>query len=193
MTQAALVRVLRTGAAWVRKRNGQRSQGLVEFAFIAPVLLYLIFGTIDLGRLFYTYSALAAATREGARILTLDSQDQSDCAALTNMKKAGEAFPLLVDPNSTQSAESGHQNPDQDTTGFSPPPSGRAYVYVYPAAATGDPPDDPANCSSLTIVRPHGSTVWVQAEYNFNPITPGISTLVPSGITIKLIAVDTVE
>lgn len=182
-----------TGFARFRGRRGQVSQGLVEFAFVAPVLLYLIFGTIDLGRLFYTYAALAAATRQGARILTLDSQDQTDCAALATMEKAGKAFPLLPDPASTQSGESGHQNPDQDPTASTSPPLGTAYMYIYPAAATADPPDDPANCSSQVIVRPHGSTVWVQAEYNFNPITPGISRLIPSGIVIRLVAVDTVE
>jgi TadE-like protein len=171
-----------------RGRRGQRSQGLVEFAFVAPVLLFMIFGTIDIGRLIYTYSALAAATREGARILTLDSQDNTDCAALVEMEQAGKAFPLLADPKSNYNDETGHQNPDQDATGYTQPPLGTAYIYIYPSATA-----DPSNCTTGPIVRSHGNTVWVQAIYSFNPITPGISALAPNGIQIKLIAVDTIE
>ena len=47
--------------------TGQRSQALIEFALISPVLLLLVFGIIDIGRAVFYYDTLAHAAREGAR------------------------------------------------------------------------------------------------------------------------------
>jgi Flp pilus assembly protein TadG len=44
---------------------------MIEFAIVFPVLLLLFAGTAELGRLFYTYTTLAKATRGGARYLSL--------------------------------------------------------------------------------------------------------------------------
>jgi len=44
---------------------------MIEFAIVFPVLLLLFAGTTELGRLFYTYTTLAKATRGGARYLSL--------------------------------------------------------------------------------------------------------------------------
>src|SRR5437016_757404 len=44
-------------AKWFR---GQRSQGLTEFALIAPIILLLTFGIIDFGRGLYFYITLHA-------------------------------------------------------------------------------------------------------------------------------------
>src|SRR5258708_35695695 len=48
-------------------RGGQRSQALIEFALISPVLLLLLFGIIDIGRAVFYYDTLGQAAREGAR------------------------------------------------------------------------------------------------------------------------------
>ncbi len=45
----------------------QRGQSLAEFALLLPLLLTILFGTIDLGRAFYTYVSLTNAAREAAR------------------------------------------------------------------------------------------------------------------------------
>ncbi len=50
---------------WFRS---QRSQGMTEFAIIAPVLLLLTFGIIDFGRGLYFYITLQQAANEGARV-----------------------------------------------------------------------------------------------------------------------------
>src|SRR5690348_14249518 len=54
-----------TIAGWFRS---QRSQGLTEFAIIAPVILLLTFGIIDFGRGLYMYITLQQAANEGARV-----------------------------------------------------------------------------------------------------------------------------
>lgn len=42
-------------------------QGLVEFAIALPVIMLVILGTIEFGRLMITYTAIASASREAAR------------------------------------------------------------------------------------------------------------------------------
>ncbi len=49
--------------AFLRDRAGQ---GLVELALIAPLLLLLILGTVDLGRGFYYASGISSAARAAA-------------------------------------------------------------------------------------------------------------------------------
>src|SRR5207249_1891340 len=49
-------------------QSGQRSQALIEFALVSPVLLLLLFGVIDLGRAIFYYDTINHAAREGARV-----------------------------------------------------------------------------------------------------------------------------
>ena len=53
-----------------RKHICLRAQALVEFALILPILLVLIIGAMDLGRVFYFKIVLTNAAREGANILS---------------------------------------------------------------------------------------------------------------------------
>jgi Flp pilus assembly protein TadG len=54
-----------------RLRRLEAGQAVVEFALILPVLVLITMGILDLGRVFYTYEALANAAREGARYCAL--------------------------------------------------------------------------------------------------------------------------
>lgn len=57
----------------------EQGQGLVEFAFVATVLLVLVVGLVDLGRALFTYMALRDAAQEGA---TYGSIYPSESAAI---------------------------------------------------------------------------------------------------------------
>jgi len=50
-----------------QRLHDERGVAVVEFALVAPLLLILIFGIIDLGRAYSTLNQLAASAREGAR------------------------------------------------------------------------------------------------------------------------------
>jgi Flp pilus assembly protein TadG len=50
-----------------RLRRDERGAALVELAFALPVLLLIVWGIIDFGRLLITANQLASAVREGAR------------------------------------------------------------------------------------------------------------------------------
>lgn len=48
--------------------KAERSQSMVEFALIAPILFVIIFGIIDFGRGLYYYIAIQNAANEGGRV-----------------------------------------------------------------------------------------------------------------------------
>ena len=50
-------------------------QSLIEFALVLPVLLLLIIGAMDIGRMFFTKIVLTNAAREGANYLALNKDD----------------------------------------------------------------------------------------------------------------------
>jgi Flp pilus assembly protein TadG len=54
-------------------RGRSRGQSLIEFAFLAPVMMLLILGMIDLGRGFYYQTELTDAARDAARVLIAPS------------------------------------------------------------------------------------------------------------------------
>jgi Flp pilus assembly protein TadG len=56
-----------------RLRGDQKGQALVEFALVAPVLLLLLLGIIDLARAWNVYQVLTDAGREGARLAVVDN------------------------------------------------------------------------------------------------------------------------
>lgn len=45
----------------------ERAQGMVEFALVIPLLLVLMLGIIEVGRLLFIYSSVNSASREAAR------------------------------------------------------------------------------------------------------------------------------
>lgn len=47
--------------------NKQGGQGMLEFALILPILLLLVFGIIEMGRLLFIYVAVTTTSREAAR------------------------------------------------------------------------------------------------------------------------------
>lgn len=72
-----------------RKFSLQRGQSLAETAIVFPILLLLLSGLLDLGRLYYVYVGLQDATGEAAIFLAVNpecetSADGADCADPNN-------------------------------------------------------------------------------------------------------------
>jgi Flp pilus assembly protein TadG len=94
-------------AWWPRRHAGIRPPGqdgrkpgvsLVEFALATPLLLLLMVGTIDLGRMFFDYIELRSAAIEGA---TYGSRNPSNTGGITaevinNGVPAGTAVSVSV-------------------------------------------------------------------------------------------------
>jgi Flp pilus assembly protein TadG len=58
--------------------RSERGAELIEFALVAPILIFIIAGIIDFGMMFRTYEAVTNAAREGARVGVLPGYDAPD-------------------------------------------------------------------------------------------------------------------
>ncbi len=73
------------------KKN--RGQAMVEFALVLPILLLLLFGMIEFGRVFHEYLVVTHAAREGARVATLGG---TDAEILSSVNIAADSVPATV-------------------------------------------------------------------------------------------------
>ncbi len=86
---------------FIRARK-EKGQSLVELAIILPLLLLILLGIIDFGRVFYSYVTITNASREGARYGALHPGwvDENDNANPNNVKfhviqEAANTVPIL--------------------------------------------------------------------------------------------------
>ena len=80
--------VKRSHARFIRDERGS---SIVELAIVFPILLLLFVGVAEIGRLFYTYTTLAKATKMGARFLTTEKDAESTTDATKVAVKARAA------------------------------------------------------------------------------------------------------
>lgn len=139
----------------------RKAQSLVEFALILPLLLLLIFGLIDTGRLLFQYSMVTNAAREGARYgvatgesdITANTLRFADCAGIEAAAQ-GVAFLEGLDTISIQYDRG-------------------------PGSAAGSVATSCATLNANNIVN--GDRIVVTVTSTFSPVTP-LSPL--EGLTI---------
>jgi Flp pilus assembly protein TadG len=75
------------------KRRMQRQRGVaaVEFALVATILLMLVVGAMEMGRMLFYWNSAAEATRLGARMAVVC--DLNDAAIKTRMRQIFSALP----------------------------------------------------------------------------------------------------
>lgn len=74
----------------------QKGQSLVEFALVLPLLLLLICGIVDLGRLLFAYSSLNMTTQEAVRLGGLGKSKAAIEAYAKQHIRVGSASTLQV-------------------------------------------------------------------------------------------------
>ena len=84
-----------------RPRLRRRAAAAVEFAIVAPVLMLVILGTIEFGRMMMVLELLNNAARNGARLAVLSSSDtakvkQAVDDTLTNTTVSGATTTVQV-------------------------------------------------------------------------------------------------
>jgi Flp pilus assembly protein TadG len=163
-----------------KKTKKSRAQSLVEFTLVAPLLLLIVAVTVDFARVVYTYSAISAAARAGARTLSLKDQENTDCQVFKAVEAAAQGFNLGADPNSV----SGNPNPNNGgPSGPTLPPAGTGYVYVWPAVSTGQPPDGAGTCGGTGSPRFAANQVRdvaIEVQYGFKPWISIVADFVPN-------------
>jgi hypothetical protein len=80
------------GSARSRRTNGQ---ALVEFALVIPILLTLMMGIVDFGRLMFALVSISNASREASRYASVpgtgDTPQHIDCTGIASIAR-GSAF-----------------------------------------------------------------------------------------------------
>ncbi len=170
--------------------RGQRSQALVEFSLVAPIMLVILFSAVDVCRLLYTYTAISSAARDGARTASLSGSLFSDCQIIAEVEAVGQGFPVQMDPNSLV-GDSDPNNPSGSLQPSTPPPN-VGYAYIWPAVATAHPPDNNSSSGAQRAVSPTVKHVAVEVQYHFVPLLPFLGS-VTGNIIVKTISVVTVE
>ena len=168
--------------------RSERSQSIVEFALIAPVLLVLLFGIIDFGRLIYVYATLNQAVNEGARTAIKDSAVLPSNTDVQLSVRNHAADVSLANPCSN--------GPITTAT----PPANQGWIYI-----TEPNPPTTVEALSPTLQNAPGGQMWANAtgscsatnpahdhaalqvtiRYNFVPFTPLIQQLTANHIVIS--------
>ena len=172
-------------------RSSQRSQAIVEFALVAPVLLLLLFGVVDFGRIVYTYVTLNQAVNEGARTAIRDSALLPTNSAVEAAVKQHAVDVSLANPC-----------PNGPITSSVPPPN-QGWIYI-----TEPNPPSTAEPLAPTLENAPGGQMWsvangtcsatnpahdhaplqVTIRYNFVPFTPLIQQVTANNIIISAAA-----
>ncbi len=184
--------------------RSQRSQGLTEFAIIAPIILLLTFGVVDFGRALYVYITLQQAANEGARVAVRASYfvdpngsthnwpTNADVQAAVN----AHAIAVLLANPCQNGPIPNNGNPQGSPTR---PAANSGWVFITDPSAAGNgtpnaprgqvpfnPP--PPGCNDATAAdgnQPLKVTLW----YTFQPITPIIQQVVGNNIVITAYAI----
>ncbi len=131
----------------------RRSQGqsLVEFALVLPVLLLIVFGILDFGRAIYEYNTVADAARQANRTAIVDQ------TVATIQNKAISSAPVLA-----------MQASDVHVC---------FYVSTTLQTTCAASPFVADQCTSPPTI---GCLAFVTTSTTFRPITPIISSIVPT-------------
>jgi Flp pilus assembly protein TadG len=149
-------------AAGVRGgRKRQRGQSVVEFAIALPVMLWLLSGLFDLGRVSYYEITVADAARNAARVLASNDAGSgpgaaAGCAAAQEAAVNASAAPVCP--------SSGVQ-----------PAGGQVLVVI-------SCPDSNNACVGDPTGTVHGQPVTVDVYYGFRLLTPLVSSMAPGGV-----------
>ena len=171
-------------------RVSQRSQALIEFALISPVLLLLLFGIVDIGRAVFYYDALNHAAREGGRVAV-----RASTPLPTNADVLAAVTAQLLGAPVTEPCPQGPLT-------SAVPPANAAWLYVTepnpPATVETNPPANapggeysaPAS-GSCSAVNPAGRNAQLQVTLRFNLIliTPVIAQATANRIVITAAAI----
>jgi len=115
--------------------HSQRAQAIVEFAIVLPILMLLLIGLFEVGRMVYFYSAVTNASREAARYGSAsglgDNQviKYKDCTGIRDMARRSAYFVPL-------SMSVAYDGGPKAGVAATPTPFGTCTTAVYPGYIT---------------------------------------------------------
>jgi hypothetical protein len=172
-----------------RRRRGQESQALIEFALVSPLLLLLIFGIIDIGRAIFYYDTLNHAAREGARAAVQASNTMPTNTSVLNLVLGQVVGVSVTEPC------------PQGPISAGVPAANTAWLYITepnpPGSVETNPPmnapggEYPQSAGACSAVNPAGDNAPLQVTLRMNLvlITPVVAQLSSGRIVLTASAV----
>jgi len=149
-----------------RAQKKEMGQALVEMAITAPILILILSGLLDLGRVYYTFIALEEAAAEAALYLAIEP----DCPIDDDPLVTGDCD----DPNNAlyRGSTAGNQEFDAALVEWNiPADSTNVHGWPNTAANFVDPFDECGGSKGI------GCIVKIQLRYPFDFITPGMENM----------------
>jgi Flp pilus assembly protein TadG len=89
----------------INHEQAERERGAVavEFALVMPLLLLILFGTIEFGRVYSEWQVFNAAAREGARCAAVQATEFNQCDVATSIHDAAHSYANDLAPESSWS------------------------------------------------------------------------------------------
>ena len=159
----------------IKANNKSAAQAMAEFALVLPILLLVMYGLLEVGRLLFIWASVNTASRQAVRYGsaiglvdtngdgTLDTEHYRDCDGILAAANRVAFITTFTDVNITyDGGVDGSGNPIQITNPL-----------------TIDPDPETASANTCNLVRALGETpiqngdrisVFVQAE--FSPVIP---------------------
>lgn len=154
MSAVAALVARRTAAGASARRSRSRGQSLVEFAFVLPVIAFMVFAFVDVGRAVFAFNTVTNAAREAARVAAVSQLDPVSGPWKCQSDRPVES---LVSPNWTFRGCA-------MTAGAALGVKGTDVTVAY-----ATPPGTTLECSPNLNV---GCLVTITVHANFVPITP---------------------
>lgn len=80
-----------------RYLNNRRGQSIVEFALVLPVLILILCGIMEFGRVFNESLVVTAAAREGARVAAVGANDSTVIATVRSfVAPSSDKVPVVI-------------------------------------------------------------------------------------------------
>lgn len=156
-------RMLERGMRCLPFRRSREGQAIVETALLLPILMLLVMGSADLGRVFYYSIAVTNAAREGARQGTYydpvsgsNVYDTYNAVLAATRQDVPSDVTLSLPTTSPSHCLSGQPS---SWSIYYPTQANKGYVYIC----------FDGNDGQTTAAQ---QTIQVTILYNFQPVTP---------------------
>jgi len=159
-----LDRILKSVMRCHRLSYSRRGQAIVETALLVPVLMLLVMGSADLGRVFYYSIAVTNAAREAARQGTYydpltNTNSSATYAAVLNAAKQDVPGDVTLNVPATSPSHCLPSGSPSAWRAYYPTDPNTGYVFICFNGNENAP-------------EPATGTVQVTILYNFAPVTP---------------------
>lgn len=179
----------------MRRLRAQRAQSIVEFSLVAPVLLLMLFGTIDFGRALYYYITIQQAANEGVRVAIRDSNYTDASGTLHNLPTNSDVESAIQQRAPALYLANPCVNGPIDTAQI--PPANQGWIYITDtsgsATANNAPGGQPGgtaygSCNGAAPASGH-VPLRVTLRFNFVPLTPLLSQVLGNRIVLSAYAI----